>query len=162
MKLRRSRRRGEDCYVLTKEGKIWDMKCRKPYFQPVEASNSLLISREQCQYPPPEDSAPVYRRRREKTVTRLVGRLGQVNCFKGHHRHWRTFACCIVPLNEHCLITHIINNIPVVPRLLRAGPPAAASVRASALVQTTLQEKCLMHTLHRVRDPNNHPSTFGC
>ena len=138
------------------------MKCRKPYFQPVEASTSLLISRERCQYPPPEDSAPVYRRGRETTVTRPAGRLGQVNCFKGHHHHQRTFACCIVPLNEHCLITHTVNDILVVPWLLRAGLPAAASARAPALVRTTLQEKRLMQTLHRVWVPNNHPSTFAC
>lgn len=138
------------------------MTCRKPYFQLVEARTSLLISREWCEYPPLEDSAPVYRYGREKTVTRPAGRLGQINCFKGHHRHWQTLACCIVPLDEHCLITHTVNDIPVVPWLLCAGLPAAEPARAPELVQTTLQEKCLMHTLHSIRGPNNHPSTFGC
>lgn len=108
------------------------MKCRKPCFQPVEASNSLLISRERCQYPPPEDSAPVYRRGRETTVTRPAGRLGQVNCFKGLHRHRQTFSCCIVPLNEHCLITHAVNDILVVPWLLRAGLPSGTICTGSS------------------------------
>lgn len=94
---------------------------------------------------------------REKTARQPAGRLGQVNCFKGHHRHWRTFACCIVPLDEHCLITHTVNDIPVVPWLLHAGPPVAASTRAPALAWTTPQEK----RLPGVWDPNTHPSPFA-
>lgn len=60
-----------------------------------EISTSLLISRERGQHPPPQGTV----------LGALAGRLGQANCCKGHHRHRRTLACCIVPLDEQRLIT---------------------------------------------------------
>jgi len=67
-----------------------------------------------------------------------------------------------VPRDEHCLITHTINDILVVPRLLRAGSPAAACTPAPAPAQTMLQKKRPTQTLHRVWEPNSHPSTSAC
>lgn len=133
------------------------MKCRKPYFQLAEASSSPSISREWCQYPPPEDSAPVSRCSREKTVTQPAGRLGQDNCCQGHHCHWRSSACCIVPLCEHCLITDTLNDVPAVTRCLRAGPP----VPAPAWLHHSVGEVPDAHPAHHTLGANNLPSTFG-